>query len=221
VRLLLVEDDPDVGPQLLERLQSEGHVVDLVQDGPDALWLAAEQSYDVVLLDLGLPGTDGVTVCRTLRERGDSTPVLMLTGRGSVEDRVAGLDSGADDYLAKPFHLPELAARLRALARRSERDVVVRLRVGDVSVDPAGRTVCRAGTRVPLVGREYALVELLARHGGRIVHRDTITANLWDFAADVTPNTLDVLVSAVRAKLDRPFGEPVLHTVRGVGYRLG
>ncbi|WP_336923316.1 response regulator transcription factor [Aquipuribacter sp. SD81] len=221
MRLLLVEDDPDLGPLLLEQLQGEGHVVDLLQDGEDALWLATEQTYDAVVLDVDLPGVDGFTVCARLREAGDATPVVMLTGRSDVADRVRGLDSGADDYLAKPFHLAELGARLRAVARRGEREVLLRLEVGEVVVDPATRAVSRAGVPVPLVGREYALVELLARHGGRIVHRDTIAAHLWDFAADVTPNALDVLVSAVRAKLDRPFPEPVLRTVRGVGYRLG
>lgn len=221
MRLLLVEDDPEVGPMLVSALQNEGNVVDVVREGADGLWLAGEQPYDAILLDVGLPDTDGFAVCRELREAGNSTPVLMLTGRGSVGDRVAGLDSGADDYLAKPFALPELHARLRALARRADRQVTVRLDVEGVVVDPSARSVTRDGEVVPLVGREYALVELLARHGGRIVHRDTIMAKLWDFDVEVSSNALDVLVSSVRNKLDRPFGSPVLHTVRGVGYRLG
>lgn len=221
MRLLLVEDDPDLGPLLLARLQEEGHVADLVADGEEALWLAGEQDYDVVVLDVDLPGRDGVSVCRALRSRADHTPVLMLTGRGALEERVEGLDAGADDYLPKPFHLAELGARLRALGRRAERDVRLHYAVGDVVVDPAARTVSRQGVEVPLTGREYALVELLARHGGRVVSRDTIAATLWDFATDVTGNALDVLVSGVRAKLDRPFDAPALRTVRGVGYRLG
>ncbi|MFC5380523.1 response regulator transcription factor [Aquipuribacter nitratireducens] len=221
MRLLLVEDDPDLGPLLLARLQEEGHVADLVADGEEALWLAGEQDYDVVVLDVDLPGRDGIDVCRTLRAGGDHTPVLMLTGRGALAHRVEGLDAGADDYLPKPFHLAELEARLRALGRRADRAVQLRYEVADVVVDPTARTVTRQGGDVPLAGREYALVELLARHGGRVVSRDTIAATLWDFASDVTDNALDVLVSGVRGKLDRPFDTSVLRTVRGVGYRLG
>jgi two-component system OmpR family response regulator len=221
VRLLLVEDDPDVGPMLQEALRADGHVTDLVRTGEDGLWLHGEQPYDVVVLDVGLPDTDGFAVCRRLREQGSSTPVLMLTGRAGVDDRVHGLDSGADDYLAKPFQLDELKARLRALGRRAERPVVLTHEVAGVEVDPSTRTVRREGREVPLVGREYAFVELLARNPGRVVPRSTVVSKLWDFDSDVSDNTVDVLVSAVRAKLDRPFGAPVLRTVRGVGYRLG
>ncbi len=216
-----MEDDPDVGPMLLVALRADGHVVDLVLTGEDAVWLAAEQPYDVVVLDVGLPDTDGVEVCRRMRAGGLSAAVLMLTGRADVDDRVAGLDAGADDYVTKPVALAELRARLRALGRRGSRQLVAVHVVDGLLVDPAARTVRRDGVDVPLVGREYAFVELLASHAGRIVHRDTVVAKLWDFGADVSPNTLDVLVSAVRAKLDRPFASPLLRTVRGVGYRLG
>ena len=220
MKILLVEDDPDVSAMLVSSLRLAGHVVDHVGTGADALWRNAEQSYDTVILDVGLPDRDGFDVCRALRDSGTATPILMLTGRQAVSDRVAGLDAGADDYLAKPFSLDELEARLRALGRRSERELVVRHVVGDVEVDPAARTVHRQGQVVPLVGREYAMVELLARSPGRVVSRDTLVAQLWDFAADVSPNTFDVLVSSVRQKLDRPFGTSVLRTVRGAGYVL-
>lgn len=211
----------DVSEMLTSCLSVAGHVVDHVATGAEARWRADEQPYDAVILDVGLPDQDGFDVCRSLRRSGSSTPILMLTGRQAVQDRVAGLDAGADDYLAKPFSLEELEARLRALARRSEREVVVRHVAGDVEVDPATRTVRRQGRVVALVGREYALVELLARSAGRVVSRETLVNQLWDFAADVSPNALDVLVSSVRQKLDRPFETPALRTVRGSGYVLG
>jgi DNA-binding response OmpR family regulator len=221
MRLLLVEDDPDVGDMLLLALQEDAHVVDLVGTAEDALWRATEQAYDVVLLDVELPDGSGFDVVRQLRRTGSATPVLMLTGRGAVTDRVTGLDAGADDYLAKPVDLPELAARLRALGRRAERDLVTTLVAGDVEVDPASRTVRRQSTVVPLVGREYAMVELLARNAGRVVTRETLVEQLWDFSADVSDNAVDVLASSVRQKLDRPFATIALRTVRGSGYVLG
>ena len=221
MRLLLVEDDPDVGDMLLIALQDGGHVVDLVGTAEDALWRANEQQHDVVLLDVELPDGSGFDVVRSLRRSGSTTPVLMLTGRRSVGDRVTGLDAGADDYLGKPVDLSELEARLRALGRRAERDLVTTLVAGDVEVDPAGRTVRRRAVVVPLVGREYALVELLARSPGRVVSRETIVEQLWDFASDVSDNAVDLLASAVRQKLDRPFGTPALRTVLGAGYLLG
>ena len=221
MRLLLVEDDPEVGAMLTSALQESGHVVDLVPTGADALWRAAEQPYDSVILDVGLPDRSGFDVCRDLRESGSTTPVLMLTGRHAVTDRVTGLDAGADDYLAKPVDLTELEARLRALSRRSGRDIVVTYEAGDVAVDPATRTVRRQGRVIPLVGREYAMVELLARNAGRVVSRERLVEQLWDFAADVSSNALDLLASSVRQKLDRPFSTPALRTVRGSGYVLG
>jgi DNA-binding response OmpR family regulator len=221
VRLLLVEDDPDVGDMLLLALQDSGHVVDLVGTAEDALWRAGEQAHDVVLLDVELPDGSGFDVVRELRRSGSATPVLMLTGRGAVTDRVTGLDAGADDYLAKPVDLLELRARLRALGRRAERELVTTLVAGDVEVDPGSRTVRRQATVVPLVGREYAMVELLARNAGRVVTRETLVEQLWDFSADVTDNAVDVLASSVRHKLDKPFATAALRTVRGAGYVLG
>lgn len=221
MRLLLVEDDPDVGPMLSEALTYGGHVVDHVVSGGDALWHVDEQAYDVVILDVGLPDISGVEVCAKLRERHPALPVLMLTGRTGVRDRVHGLDAGADDYLAKPVSLAELEARLRALSRRRDRPVVVRYTAGDVVVDTAAREVQRAGRHIPLSPREYALVELLARHPGQVVTRIQLASQLWDAASDVSANALDVLVASVRRKLDGPFDTPTLETVRGVGYRVG
>lgn len=220
MRLLLVEDDPEVGAMLAEALTHRGHVVDHVTRGADAIWRCSEQSYDIVILDVGLPDMSGFEVCARLRREDVVLPILMLTGQGAVPHRVQGLDAGADDYLAKPVSLAELEARLRALARRRSHPVVPRLHVDDLVVDPASREVRREGRLVPLTGREYLLVELLVRRRGQVVSRDAIVNQLWDAATEVTDNALHVLVAAVRRKLDAPFDAPMLQTVRGVGYRL-
>ena len=221
MRLLLVEDDPDVGSMLTEALTHQGHVVDHVKSGADAIWRCGEQSYDIVILDVGLPDMSGIDVCARLRREDSVLPILMLTGQGTVPHRVQGLDAGADDYLPKPVSLAELEARLRALARRRSHPVLPQLEAGDVVVDPAAREVRREGRLVELKGREYLLVELLVRRRGQVVGRDAIVSQLWESSSDVTDNALDVLVAAVRRKLDAPFPSPVLHTVRGAGYRLG
>jgi two-component system OmpR family response regulator len=197
MRLLLVEDDPEVGGMLTEALRHRGHVVDHVERGADAVWMAAEQRYDVVILDVGLPDLSGLEVCAQLRAQQPVLPVLMLTGHTDVLARVQGLDAGADDYLAKPVSLAELEARLRALARRGERPVVEQY-----------------------VGREYDLVELLARRAGEVVSRRHLMTQLWDRDAEVTANALDVLVASVRRKLEAPFDQPILTTERGRGYRI-
>ncbi len=221
MRLLLVEDDAEVGPMLSEALSHRGHVVDLAETGVDAIFHCREWSYDVVILDLGLPDISGLDVCRQIREQDPGVGVIMLTGRGGVPQRVEGLDAGADDYLPKPVSLAELDARLRALARRGSRPVVPLLTARDVVVDPAARTVARQGRPVPVAGREYALVELLVRRAGQVVRRDELVSQLWDHAADVSDNAVDVLVAGVRRKIDAPYQDaPLLETVRGLGYRL-
>jgi two-component system OmpR family response regulator len=220
MRLLLVEDDPEVGGMLTEALRHRGHVVDHVERGADAVWMAAEQRYDVVILDVGLPDLSGLEVCAQLRAQQPVLPVLMLTGHTDVLARVQGLDAGADDYLAKPVSLAELEARLRALARRGERPVVEQYVAGDVVVDTGSRKVQRQGRSVPLVGREYDLVELLARRAGEVVSRRHLMTQLWDRDAEVTANALDVLVASVRRKLEAPFDQPILTTERGRGYRI-
>lgn len=220
MRLLLVEDEPEVGSMLAEALGYRRHVVDWVTSGVDALFACAEQPYDVVLLDIGLPDMSGLEVCRRIRTQDPDVGVIMLTGRGGVPQRVEGLDAGADDYLPKPVSLAELDARLRALARRGVRPAVQLLTAHELVVDPAARTVLRSGLPVTVRGREYALVELLVRRAGQVVRRDEIVAHLWDRAADVSDNAVDVLVAGVRRKLGAAAEGSLLETVRGVGYRL-
>jgi two-component system OmpR family response regulator len=220
VRLLIAEDDGDVATLLDRTLRSDGHTVDVVTTGDDALWLAGEVHYDAIVLDVNLPPPDGFDVCRRLRSAGVWAPVLFLSGRGGVEDRVRGLDAVGDDYLVKPVALDELRARLRAVTRRGapERPTVVR--AGDIEVDPAKHAVRRAGTEVTLSPKEFALLELLARQADRAVQRSDIAEELWDFGFDASSNLLDVVVRRLREKVDRPFGRASIETVRGVGYRL-
>ena len=206
VRVLVVEDEPLVAQVVVRGLRRQGWAVDVAEDLIQARWLAGEVGYDVFVLDVHLPDGNGIDFCVELRARGDSTAIVLLTSQAEVTHRVHGLDSGADDFLAKPFSAAELAARLRALARRSESTVEAHLRVGDLVVDPGSRSVTRDGRRVPLAAREFALVHLLARTPGRPVTRHAIVEALWDFAAEPDANTLDVLVRAVRVKT-----RPALH----------
>ncbi|TME09475.1 MAG: response regulator transcription factor [Chloroflexi bacterium] len=220
MRILVVEDEPKMAGLLRRGLVEEGYAVDVAANGTDGLWAAAENPYDAVLLDLMLPDVPGIDVCRQLRERGLRVPVLMLTARDAVPDRVAGLDAGADDYLTKPFAFSELFARLRALARRgpSERPPV--LRVGNLALDPATRTVLRGSTRVELTAREFALLELLMQRPDEVLTRSRILEHVWDFAYDGDSNVVDVYIRYLREKIDRPFGRSSIETVRGSGYRL-
>jgi two-component system OmpR family response regulator len=220
VRLLIVEDDREVIGLLRRALGREGHVLDVTENGAEALWLAAECSYDVIVLDVNVPPPDGFEICRRLRQSGDWTPVIFLTGRQDVADRVAGLDSGADDYLAKPFSLDELNARLRAVARRRAEERPTVLRVGDLEIDPATRTVRRGERDVELTSKEFALLELLARRPGEVVTRSSIVNALYDFAFEARSNVVEALVRRLRDKVDRPFGRASVQTVRGSGYRL-
>jgi two-component system OmpR family response regulator len=220
MRLLVVEDEVKMAGLLKRALEEEGYAVDVTGSGEEALWLGTENPYDAILLDLMLPDLDGFAVCRGLRERGRWIPVLMLTARDAVRDRVAGLDAGADDYLTKPFSLAELLARLRALIRRgaSERPAV--LRVGDLSLDPAARSVSRDGHAVELTAKEYALLEFFMRHPGEVLTRTRLIEHVWDFAYEGDSNVVDVYVRYLRNKVDRPFGRDSIETVRGSGYRL-
>src|SRR5436309_676156 len=220
MRILVVEDEPKMAGLLRRGLVEEGYAVDVAANGTDGLWAAAENPYDVMVLDLMLPDVPGMDVCRQLRERGLRVPVLMLTARDAVPDRVAGLDAGADDYLTKPFAFSELFARLRALARRgpSERPPV--LRVGNLALDPATRTVLRGSTRVELTAREFALLELLMQRPDEVLARSRILEHVWDFAYDGDSNVVDVYIRYLREKIDRPFGRSSIETVRGSGYRL-
>jgi DNA-binding response OmpR family regulator len=220
MRVLLIEDDRKAAKVLTRGLQEEGFVVDVAATGEEGELQATENDYDVILLDWLLPGKDGVAVCRDLRAHAVSTPILMLTARDGLADRVSGLTVGADDYLTKPFAFAELLARIRALLRRSRFAQPTVIRIADLTIDPASRRVTRGGVVVALTAREYAILEVLARSGGEIVSRTRLVERVWDEASDVLDNLVDVHVSHLRKKIDRG-GVPLIHTVRGFGYRLG
>ena len=207
--------------RLLKRgLEEEGHAVDLAGDGPEGLWLATENPYAAIVLDVMLPGFDGFELCRKLRAAGVWVPVLMLTARDAVNDRVRGLDAGADDYMVKPFSLLELAARLRALVRRDDRARPVLLAEGDLKLDPASKRAWRGSAELQLSPKEFSLLELFLRHPGTVLTRSQILDAAWDFAYDGTSNVVDQYVTYLRKKIDVPFGRHDLETVRGMGYRL-
>jgi two-component system OmpR family response regulator len=220
VRVLVVEDEVKMAALLQRGLREEGYAVDVASDGREALWLATENGYDAIVLDVMLPDVDGFEVCRRLREAGRWSPVLMLTARDGVADRVTGLDAGADDYLTKPFSFAELLARLRALVRRGAPERPATLQVGDLVLDPATRRVVRDGTPVDLTPREFALLEFLMRHPGEVLSRTRLIEHVWDFAFEGDSNVVDVYVRYLREKVDRPFGRDSIETVRGAGYRL-
>jgi two-component system, OmpR family, response regulator len=220
VRLLLVEDDAKLGRAVARGLRHEGYAVDVATDGEEALLQAGVWDYDAIVLDVMLPGRDGLGVCAQLRGRGCWAPVLMVTARGEVPDRIRGLDAGADDYLAKPFDFDELLARLRALLRRAPAERPARLEVGDLVVDPATRDVERGGTRVELTAREFAVLEYLARHPGEAVTRTQLLEHVWDANHEGSTNVVDVYVGYLRKKLEQPFDRPLIRTLRGVGWSL-
>jgi two-component system, OmpR family, response regulator len=220
VRVLLVEDEVKMAGLVKRGLEREGYAVDVAVDGDEALWAAREQDYDAIVLDAMIPGPDGFAVCRTLRTEGRWAPVIMLTARDGVGDRVQGLDAGADDYLTKPFAFSELFARLRSLTRRGVRERPVTLTVGDLSLDPVTHTVRRGETDVVLSTKEFSLLEFFMLHPGEVLRRQTILEHVWDFAYDGVSNVVDVYVRYLREKIDRPFGIETIETVRGVGYRL-
>ncbi len=222
VRILVAEDDVRLADLLDQSLTEAGWDVEVVHDGTAAYGRALPDGipYDVLLLDWMLPGTDGRSVCRRLRSLGVTTPVLMLTARADVRDRVDGLDAGADDYLAKPFDLDELLARLRALRRRSSYGEEAVVEVGDLVVDPMSRRVSRAGTPIELSAREFDVLHLLVSRAGQVVSRYAILDQVWDGETDLRSNVIDVHLAAIRAKIDRPFGTSTITTVRGAGYRV-
>jgi two-component system, OmpR family, response regulator len=220
VRVLLVEDAAKVARVVKRGLEEEGFAVDAVACGEDALWMASQNDYDAIILDLRLPDIDGYEVCRRLRDASDWSPVLMLTARDAVEDRVVGLDAGADDYLTKPFAFTELLARLRALFRRGRSSRAVVLAVGDLVLDPATRTVQRGDAPIVLTAKEFALLEYFMRHPGEVLSRARLLEHVWDFAFDGDPHVVTVHVSSLRDKIDRAFARESLETVRSFGYRL-
>jgi two-component system, OmpR family, response regulator len=224
MRILIVEDSAAMARLLGKGLEREGYAVDVVDSGRDAIWLATENSYDAIVLDVileaGDQAIDGFEVCRRLRRAGGWAPVIMVTARDAVDDRVRGLDAGADDYLTKPFSLPELLARLRALIRRPAAERPAVLIVGDLSLDPARHTVRRGEVAIELTPTEFALLEYLMRRPGDVVARSTLIEHVWDFAFDGDPRIVNVYVRSLRDKIDRPFGQASLETVRGLGYRI-
>jgi two-component system, OmpR family, response regulator len=220
MRVLVVEDDVKMAALVRRGLVEEGLAADVARSGDDALWMAAATEYDAIVLDVMLPGADGFEVCRRLREAGRWAPVLMLTARDTVEDRVTGLDAGADDYLTKPFSFAELLARLRALARRPAVERPAVLEVGDLHLDPATRQVSRGATEIALSTKEFALLETFMRRAGEVLSRYQLLEHCWDYGYDNRSNVVDVYVRYLREKIDRPFGRSSLETVRGAGYRL-
>jgi two-component system OmpR family response regulator len=220
MRILVVEDELKMARLLHRGLEEEGHAVDVARTGDDAVWMAEAAEYDAIVLDLMLPGLDGFEVCRRIRESGVWAPVLMLTARDAVDDRVAGLDAGADDYLPKPFSFAELLARLRALVRRGGAERPVVLEVGDLRLDPATRKAWRGDVEVHLSAKEFALLETFMRRPGQVLTRYQLLEHAWDYAYENRSNVVDVYVRYLRRKVDRPFGRQSLETVRGVGYRL-
>jgi two-component system OmpR family response regulator len=220
MRLLIVEDDVKMAALVRRGLVEEGAAVDVAYSGEDALWMAASTKYDAVVLDVMLPGIDGFETCRRLRGDGVWTPVLLLTARDAVEDRVAGLDGGADDYLTKPFSFAELSARLRALARRGQKERPAVLQVGGLRLDPATREAWRDGQAIDLSAKEFALLEGFMRRPGEVLTRLDLLEHAWDFGYENRSNVIDVYVRYLREKVDRPFGVKSIETVRGAGYRL-
>jgi two-component system, OmpR family, response regulator len=220
VRVLVVEDHADMAQLLGLGLREAGLAVDVLTTGEDAVSMATEYDYDAIVLDVILPGIDGIEACRRIRLAGRGTPVLLLTARDAVRDRVLGLDAGADDYLTKPFSFEELLARLRALIRRGPSERSPTLEVEDLTLDPGAHRVERAGREIDLTAKEFALLEYFMRHPGEALSRTKLLEHVWDFAFDGDSNVVDVFVRSLREKIDRPFGVGSIETVRGVGYRL-
>ncbi|HET7765625.1 MAG TPA: response regulator transcription factor [Burkholderiales bacterium] len=223
MRILVIEDEKKVASALREGLEVEGYEVSAAADGEEGFQLASRSPFDLVLLDLALPRRDGIDVLTALRRRNVATPVFILTARDTVEDRVLGLDGGADDYLVKPFTFPELFARIRALLRRGRADPVLKLQHEDLRVNLATREVARGDRSLELTAKEFEVLECLLRHRGRTVSRDMLASSVWNVAARATPldNVIDVTMARLRRKIDDPFEKKLLHTVRGMGFVLG
>lgn len=220
MRILLVEDEKKVASFIRRGLEAESHAVDVAHDGNTGLQRALEDAYDLVILDVMLPGRDGIEVLREIRKRSKAVPVLLLTARSTVADRVAGLDAGADDYLAKPFAFEELLARVRALLRRGSASASPVLTLGDLCLDPVQRKVTRGSETIELTAKEFALLEFFLHHAGRVLSRSLIAQHVWGIEADNFTNVIDVYVNYLRKKVDANFEPKLIHTVRGVGYVL-
>jgi DNA-binding response OmpR family regulator len=220
VKLLLVEDDPKIAAAVTRGLRAEGFTVETTADGADGLWRAREAAYDLIVLDIMLPGRNGYEICAELRGDGDWTPILMLTAKDGDLDEAEALDTGADDYLTKPFSFPVLVARVRALLRRASGRTPTPVDVGDLHIDAGARRVWRGETEVRLTTREFDVVEFLVRRRGQVMSKDDILAGVWEYDFDGDPNIVEVYIRRLRRKLDEPFGRRSIETVRGAGYRL-
>lgn len=223
MRILVVEDEHKIANSIKKGLELESYAVDVAYDGESGYDLASSEDYDVIVLDLMLPKLDGLTICKNLRSEGIHTPILILTARGDVEDRVDGLNCGADDYLPKPFAFTELLARIKALARRPKRAIETVITVEDLRLNTISYDVVRNGMPLSLSKTEFSLLEYLMRHQGQIVSKDQIINHVWNYDADVLPNTVEVYIGYLRSKVDKSFpdSKPLIHTIRGFGYRLG
>lgn len=224
MRILVIEDEVKIATAIKRGLSLHGHAVDMVHDADSGYSYASDPDYDVIVLDRMLPGSmDGVALCKKLRSDDIHTPILMLTARGTIGDKVEGLNSGADDYLVKPFSFDELAARVRALLRRPQVTTGTVLKTGNLELDPVAYTVTRAGEQIKLSHKEFQVLEYFMHHVGQIITKDTLISHIWNEDADVLPNTVEVYIGYLRSKIDRPFPKekPLIHTVRGFGYKLG
>jgi len=221
MRVLVVEDTVRIADTIKVGLTQEGYAVDVEYDGENGLLAGLNEPYDIIILDVMLPGLDGISVCRQLREGNITIPILMLTAKAQDRDVVEGLNVGADDYLAKPFSFDVLLARMRALLRRPVSAVTDELSVGDLTMSVSSRTVSRGVTPIDLSRKEFAILEYLLRNKGRVCSKSDIISHVWDFDADILPNTLEVFITYLRAKVDKPFDAPLIHTVRGFGYSVG
>jgi two component transcriptional regulator, winged helix family len=220
MRILLIEDDVAIARSLKEGLEDETYAVDVAHDGDEGYRTATADDYDAIILDIMLPNMNGYEVCQALRQDGKRTPILMLTARDAERDIVKGLDTGADDYLAKPFSFEVLLARLRAILRRPNEKLGEVLRVGDLTLDPSFKKVTRASQEISLTTKEYGVLEYLMRNTGKVLSKEQIIAHVWDFDADVLPNNVELFIMFLRRKVDKPFGKKLIHTVPGFGYKL-
>jgi len=216
MRILIVEDEHKIANSIKKGLTQENFAVDVAYDGTNGYDLASTESYAVIILDLMLPGVSGINICKKLRNEKNNTPILILTAKGELSDKVGGLNSGADDYLVKPFAFAELLARVKALIRRPKEDFVSKLEVGDLTLDTSSYEVKKAGKKIELSKKEFSLLEFLLRHKGKIVTKDQIISSVWDYEADILPNTVEVFVGYLRNKI----GKNIIKTVRGFGYKI-